>query len=589
MALLYSETPIKFESLEECKKYKPNQKFTFICTVCGQEAQKYRCNIKLPLVCGSCNKKKTFANKDWSERNKKSEATKIERYGDAHYTNTAKIRETWNLKTENEITAIYNRTKQTNEEKYGGHPAKRAEQKERMRLTCLAKYGYNSALETPSIVDKIAKTNLEKYGSENPFGSKEIQDKIKQTNLDKYSVDNPRKCSNIVKKIKQTCLEKYGVEHPWSNHDVRVKCQQSYTFDGLNFDSSWELYEYIFLKENNINFIYQPNIFFEYDNGKKYFPDFQIEGELIEIKGEQFFKDDKMINPYDETLNDLYEQKHQCMIKNNIKILRKEDLKEVFKYVDDKYTSDYVKLFKNNLAFPYPNDDFSDTTDDGIIRHFHKSIWAANRRGKLSPLAAWEDKSIIERVANNRLNYVGKCKPNDIVYGFNTTGIAPKVSVFSVNAAINLIQKYLSEYNEIFDPFSGFSGRMIGAYRCSKKYIGHDISESHVKESNEIIKYLDIIDKCSVTVKDILTEPNIQTKYECLFTCPPYSDKEQWNETETNLSCDEWIRICLEKYDCNAYLFVVDETTNYKNNIVEEIINKSHFGENKEYVIKITK
>ena len=32
------------------------------------------------------------------------------------------------------------------------------------------------------------------------------------------------------------------------------------------------------------------------------------------------------------------------------------------------------------------------------------------------------------------------------------------------------------------------------------------------------------------------------------FTCSPYSDKEVWNDTDANKTCDEWIDICLNKY-----------------------------------------
>jgi tRNA G10 N-methylase Trm11 len=144
----------------------------------------------------------------------------------------------------------------------------------------------------------------------------------------------------------------------------------------------------------------------------------------------------------------------------------------------------------------------------------------------------------------------------------------------------------LNEYSEIFDPFSGFSGRLIGAQNCNKKYIGQDINEMHVSESNEIIAYKNYT-KAVVTLQDILTDT--PHDYECLFTCPPYGGKEHWNgnNDEVEKTCDEWIDICLEKYKCKKYLFVVDKTEKYKDKIVETITNKSHFGTNEEMVILI--
>ena len=88
-------------------------------------------------------------------------------------------------------------------------------------------------------------------------------------------------------------------------------------------------------------------------------------------------------------------------------------------------------------------------------------------------------------------------------------------------------------------------------------------------------------------VKDIFND--LGGEYESLFTCPPYGGKEHWNKDndEIEKTCDEWIELCLNKYKCKKYLFVVDETEKYKNYIVETIENKSHFGSNFEYVILI--
>lgn len=44
-----------------------------------------------------------------------------------------------------------------------------------------------------------------------------------------------------------------------------------------------------------------------------------------------------------------------------------------------------------------------------------------------------------------------------------------------------------------------------------------------------------------------------------------------------------------KSYDCEAYLFVADDTTKYKNFTVEEIKNKSHFNTASEKVVSIKK
>ena len=103
-------------------------------------------------------------------------------------------------------------------------------------------------------------------------------------------------------------------------------------YDNLMFDSNWEVIVYKYCKENNIPCEYQPNITFEYlynNEIHQYHPDFLINGKLYEVKGNQFFYNNKMINPYDRSQDELYEAKHQCMIKNDIIILNGDDIKKI--------------------------------------------------------------------------------------------------------------------------------------------------------------------------------------------------------------------------------------------------------------------
>jgi hypothetical protein len=103
---------------------------------------------------------------------------------------------------------------------------------------------------------------------------------------------------------------------------------------------------YDFLKSNNIAFEYSPEISlpYEYDGKTFYYhPDFLINGKSYEVKGEQFFKVDEsgnevMFNPYrDPEWTDeryawecgKYEAKHQCMLRNNVVILRESDIRNL--------------------------------------------------------------------------------------------------------------------------------------------------------------------------------------------------------------------------------------------------------------------
>lgn len=475
-------------------------------------------------------------------------------------------------------------------DKYGGIGLAAQDIKEKARNTNLVKYGAENPLSkgTTAYI-KRNKTVKDVYGVDNVFQNKNVKEQIAKTNLEKYGVQNPSSSDDIKAKIVKTNLSKYGVESFTQTTDFAKYHKSSYVYDGIKFDSSWELIFYIYQVDHN-NKIIRNDKKLEYEyNGKKhfYFPDFNVNGKLYEIKGDHFWKEDgTMQNPFDHSMDGLFEAKHQCGLKNNVTFIKKIEIIEMENYIIEKYTNDYLKLFKENIDFPFINSDFTDKSDMGVIRHFHKSIYYATKKGKISPFDAWKDKTLVKKAALNRIKYVGRCKPQDIVQGFTIAWIAPKISVFKPTLAKRLIQKYLDDYSEIFDPFSGFSGRLIGAQNCNKRYIGQDLNIDHVLESNEIIKHKNY-SNATCTLQDILTD--VPHTYECLFTCPPYGGKEHWNENndEVEKSCDEWIDICLEKYKCKKYLFVVDKTEKYKKNIVEVITNKSHFGVNQEFVVLI--
>ena len=275
----------------------------------------------------------------------------------------------------------------------------------------------------------------------------------------------------------------------------------------------------------------------------------------------------------------------------------------IYKQLYNKIGLNYDGLLKSYLlesqtkGFPYPtynnlNKDLShlyntnniDNAGMRIVKNFHKSIWYANRYKHLSPYDAWYDLEIMGKCIKNRFIYKGfNLSLDNIRYGLTTSKLAPKVSVFKPSLAKYLIKKYLNEFGTIFDPCSGYSGRLLGAYVLGKKYIGQDINQTVINESNELIKYFDIK---NVMLKN-KNSLNTSGEYECLFTCSPYANKENWGQSIEELTCDEWIEICLNNYKCKSYLFIVDGTTKFKQYIVEEITNKSNFGTNKEYVVMI--
>jgi len=255
-------------------------------------------------------------------------------------------------------------------------------------------------------------------------------------------------------------------------------------------------------------------------------------------------------------------------------------------------------------------------TLSNIIKRFHVSMNMAHVHNQLSPLDGWNEiknnKEKFRVFYRNRLRCSDWFKEKDNVLhlikgevpefiygiGLSTSRISQNVTFFKPDLTKYLITKYCDDVVNVFDPFSGYSGRMLGTLALGKNYYGRDLCEYSVNESKEIYEFIKPLlneyykDKniiCDLKIEDATT--NKEIGYDCLLTCPPYEDIESWPGVDSEIkNCDEWIDICLDNYDCKKYIFVVDnKIEKYKDYIKEELNNTSHFGNNKEYIIVIEK
>lgn len=261
---------------------------------------------------------------------------------------------------------------------------------------CVEAFGVKNPFGAETVKAKIRETNLDRYGVANPFASEEIKNRIKQSNLDNYGVEYISQSAEVKQKVEETCFKRYGVARYSKTDeckektkqailnkygvystsilpDVREKTRQTniekygtdcffktldfhkkaykrYIYDSQAFDSLPELAVWLYCIDNGIEIKRNPCCFDYTFEGKthRYFPDFKIAGQLVEIKGDHFFKEDgTMQNPFDNSQDALYEAKHQCGLQNNVQFWRAADYEKYLKYFLENYdVADYV--FKKN-------------------------------------------------------------------------------------------------------------------------------------------------------------------------------------------------------------------------------------------------
>ena len=227
------------------------------------------------------------------------------------------------------------------------------QQKINEKVSATSLKNHNVMWPTQSEISKqhTKETNLKLRGVEYVLQDPKVREQSIKTSQAHYGVDFPSQSKEFRMHVEQTNVKKYGYAYPMQNPEYRKQVQKRYKYNNFTFDSLPELAIYIWCKDHNIDFQYQPNITFEYEFDGKYHiyePDFLIEGKLIEIKGDQFFKDDgTMQNPWDHSQDALYEAKRQCMLKNMVEIWKSKDYKKYLRYITHTYGKDYLRQFKN--------------------------------------------------------------------------------------------------------------------------------------------------------------------------------------------------------------------------------------------------
>lgn len=104
---------------------------------------------------------------------------------------------------------------------------------------------------------------------------------------------------------------------------------------------------WIFCSDHNIPIRREPCMFDYMKDGisSKYIPDFEIAGQLVEIKGDQFYSEEigGWVNPWNKKP---MLEKFLCAVEHGVAILYYSDIKPILDYIDKTYGKKYLKQFK---------------------------------------------------------------------------------------------------------------------------------------------------------------------------------------------------------------------------------------------------
>ena len=192
------------------------------------------------------------------------------------------------------------------------------------------------------IMEKREKTSIQKYGY--TAAAKRLETRKKLSSIMKAHFSNPKRKREILEKRYRTNLKRYGVSGA-----VTFR----YIYKNVKFDSSWELAFYCYNLSLNKP-IKRCTKSFEYEfegNKHSYFPDFEIEDKIFEVKGDHFLNEEGlMICPFDRDKDGLFQAKQQCGIKNNVILITRKEITPYLDYMENKYGKNWKEIFKIKKA-----------------------------------------------------------------------------------------------------------------------------------------------------------------------------------------------------------------------------------------------
>ena len=309
---------------------------------------------------------------------------------------------------------------------------------------------------------------------------------------------------------------------------------------------------------------------------------------LVDLDGVYFHADDRDYDGMHSKLE--YDEKRGLSIPNNVKwcIIYEKEFDKSFTYmqsiIDLTYDEFIVKRVKEyrSMPFPYPeytnmelmksyrdlcklncNDKYHKSLNvntrigDRLIQHFHHSMYD-------NLIKVWNGDESLHNMIENGYLYHSYLNKNKILQGFNIYEPCKRTQFISAGKAKMIIHRYLNEYDEIFCPYHS-SSIMLACISMNKQYLGICIDEIQQRECDNILRFLnDNGIKYNVRFNDDNTE------HDCLFA-------EVLN--------DDQIDVCLSKYYCKCYVFIVNISIKYSTKIVDNIIDKSYIQNDKNIII----
>jgi hypothetical protein len=260
-----------------------------------------------------------------------------------------------------------------------------------------------------------------------------------------------------------------------------------------------------------------------------------------------------------------------------------------------------IRNYDLDLLLNNKNEFRNNTSNVGVsyLKANFKSYWNSAYKGTLSPVEAWKDEAIMRKVIKYRIG----CNESNEVFDFSLhqmvrglSALRHTVSFFKPIVAASIYKHFLGDTQNptVFDPSSGFGGRLLGfkALYPNGKYIGIEPNKDTYLELKELSKNFTNVELHNCKLEDF----NQEIEYDLAFTSIPYFDLETYSQPVEYDSFKTWTDSfikTLKSYDklvVNVPLNFEELFPNVKNRYYL-VSNSNHFNkksnEKRELIIEL--
>lgn len=194
-----------------------------------------------------------------------------------------------------------------------------------------------------------------------------------------------------------------------------------------------------------------------------------------------------------------------------------------------------------------------------ICNNFHPQMWSVKCRDRLSPMDVYLNDDTFRLALKKRVMMSdSKMSLFNVRKSLKIFSGAQSVSNFRPSVAKYLYEIY-AKNGDVLDPCAGYGGRMLGASKTVKSYLGIDPSESSNLGNDLMGRFIKTQNKFDYHLKNQCFENfSCNSQFDFIFTSPPYFNVEKYSNEATQSwirypEYEQWVEKFLRKLIQNSY------------------------------------